>query len=205
VNSPARLYYAAVDARRRPPGDGRVRLRALRTHEFDALAARTPYYRRRWGYMTVARRIADELIERHGLETAIELGPHLRPIIIGADAMDKRARPELQTEGRVIIHDATKSPWPVTSKQYGLFVGLQVFEHLGDQQAAAFREVRRVATHAVISLPIGWVMDDPRNCHHLISNEKALSWFAPVVPSRIEVGNGGRRPRLVYVFENLPA
>ena len=79
----------------------------------------------------------------------------------------------------------------------------QVFEHLGDRQAEAFLEVCRVARHAIISLPIDWEMDDPTNIHHQISNEKALSWFAPVVPTRVELGNPGPRKRLVYVFENL--
>jgi hypothetical protein len=48
-------------------------------------------------------------------------------------------------------------------------------------------------------------MDDPRNCHHMISNEQALSWFRPWRPTRIEVGNPGPRTRLVYVFEDLSA
>jgi hypothetical protein len=78
-----------------------------------------------------------------------------------------------------------------------------VFEHLGDQQRAAFGEVRRVARHAIISLPIDWQMNDPTNSHHQISHERALSWFAPVVPTRVEVGNPGPKKRLIYVFEDL--
>jgi hypothetical protein len=46
-------------------------------------------------------------------------------------------------------------------------------------------------------------MDDPRNCHHMISNERALSWFLPWRPTRVEVGNPGSRTRLIYVFEDL--
>jgi hypothetical protein len=65
--------------------------------------------------------------------------------------------------------------------------------------------VRRVARHAIISLPIDWEMKDPRNCHHRISNERALSWFAPITPTRVIEGNGGTHPRLIYVFEDLPA
>jgi hypothetical protein len=48
-------------------------------------------------------------------------------------------------------------------------------------------------------------MDDPTNIHHQLSHETALSWFAPVVPTRVEIGNPGRRKRLIYVFENLQA
>jgi hypothetical protein len=195
------LPEAVRIARRRPEPP----IRALRRYEFDALVQRAPYYRPRWRYLSSVGRIANSLIAKHGMRTALELGPHLRPVIIGSDAMDRHSQPELHSEGRVFIHDATTIPWPFEDKQYDLFVALQVFEHLGDEQAAVFREVRRVAKHAEISVPIDWVMDDPRNCHHRISNEKALSWFAPVVPTRIAVGNGGRRTRLIYVFENFEA
>jgi hypothetical protein len=117
--------------------------------------------------------------------------------------MDLRAQPDLQAEGRLLVHNATVLPWPAADGAYGLFVALQVFEHLGDRQSAAFREVSRVARHAIISLPIDWEMDDPTNIHHQISNETALSWFAPIVPTRVELGNPGPRKRLVYVFENV--
>jgi hypothetical protein len=119
--------------------------------------------------------------------------------------MDVRAYPDLRIEGRLTIHDATEVPWPFADKSYDLFVAFQVFEHLGTHQAEAFREVRRVARHAILSLPIDWNMADPRNCHHLLREEAVLRWFAPVVPTRIVMGNPGHRKRLLYVFENLPA
>ncbi len=153
--------------------------------------------------MSVACAVAGDLIERHRLSSALELGPHLRSVIVGADVMDRSAQPDLEAEGRVIVHDATSAPWPIADKQYDLFVGLQVFEHLKDRQSVAFLEVCRVARHAIISLPIDWVMDDPSNCHHRISHERALSWFHPVTPTRVELGNPGPQKRLVYVFENL--
>jgi len=37
----------------------------------------------------------------------------------------------------------------------------------------------------------------------MISNERALSWFLPYRPTRIELGNPGTRTRLIYVFEDL--
>ena len=108
-------------------------------------------------------------------------------------------------EGQEIIHDATVAPWPVADKAYDLFVALQVFEHLGDKQPQTFAEVRRVAKHAILSLPIDWEMADPTNCHHMLSNEKVLSWFAP---PRTDPDRGRQRRReqgLVYLFEDLPA
>jgi hypothetical protein len=185
----------------------RAPIRPLGEREFREIVQRFPYYKGRRTYMAVAGALAGDLIDTYRARTALELGAHLRPVIVGADVMDldERSRATLEGAGRVIVHDATRTPWPVADKQYDLFVGLQVFEHLGTRQNAAFLEVCRIARHAIISLPIGWVMPDPTNCHHRISPEKALSWFAPVVPTRIELGNGGPKKRLIYVFENLPA
>jgi hypothetical protein len=199
VERPSRPPNGPVVVDRPPPGT----IRPLVKSEFDRLAARFPYYRGRWDYTSVACDVAGELIGRHGLSSALELGPHIRSIVVGADVMDLRAQPDLEAEGRLLVHNATVLPWPAADESYGLFVALQVFEHLGDRQSAAFGEVCRIARHAIISLPIDWEMDDPTNIHHQISNERALSWFAPVVPSRVEVGNAGPRKRLVYVFEDL--
>ena len=178
-------------------------IRPIAKREFDALAQAFAYYRGRWGYVSLACQEADKLIDTYGLTSALELGAHLRSIIVGADVMDRRMPPEFEAEGRAIVHDATKVPWPMGEKSYGLFVALQVFEHLGDVQTAAFAEVRRVARHAIISLPIDWVMDDPTNCHHQISHERALAWFHPTLPTRVMSDETGRRKRVIYVFENL--
>ena len=178
-------------------------IRPITKREFDAIAMASTYYRGRWGYVSLACHEAGELINVYGLRSALELGPHLRSVIVGADVMDLRPPPELEAEGRVIVHDATRSPWPVGDRSYDLFVALQVFEHLKGKQALAFAEVRRVARHAIISLPIDWVMDDPRDCHHQISHERALEWFHPVVPTRVASDTTDGRKRLVYVFENL--
>jgi hypothetical protein len=94
----------------------------------------------------------------------------------------------------------TSAPWRIEDGRYDLFVALQVFEHPGDARNAAFGEVRRVARHAIVSVPIDWQMEDPRNCHLRISNERALSWFLPLRPARALVGNPGPRKRLIYVF-----
>lgn len=169
------------------------------------MAAGFPYYNGRWPYISAALEQASMLIERHGLKTALELGAPIRPTIVGAAIMDIKAHAELDPTLPIMIHDATKAPWPAADKAYDLFVALQVFEHLRDRQREAFLEVRRVARHAIISLPIDWQMDNPRNCHHQISNERALSWFAPIAPTRVIEGNGGAHRRLIYVFEDLPA
>lgn len=178
-------------------------IRPLTRREFDKMVEALPYYGGRWGYTSIALAQAVDLITRRDLRTALELGAPVRPVIVGADVMDYTARPELDASVSVTIHDARRFPWPYADRSYDLFIALQVFEHLGDKQQEAFREVRRIARNAIISLPIEWEMADPTNSHHRISEERVLSWFAPVVPTRIVEGNGGRRRRLVYVFEDL--
>lgn len=194
----ARRRIRRIQGRPEPP------IRALRNIELVDLAAAVPYYRARRVYLGAGAVIANDLITSRRLTSALELGPHLRSLIVGADVMDISTPADRTYEGRLVVHNATQVPWPVADKAYDLFVAFQVFEHLGTHQAAAFREVRRVARHAILSLPIDWEMADPANCHHRISEETVLGWFAPVVPTRIALGNPGHRKRLLFVFEDLP-
>ena len=155
--------------------------------------------------MSVAAAAAHELIETHGLRSALELGPHHAPRCRGQCHKDYLELPDLEVPAKVIMHDARRTPWPMEDDAYDLFVGLQVFEHLVDSQNAAFQEVHRIAKHTVISLPIDWVMKDPTNTHHQISNERALTWFEPVeCEAPIEVGNAGPGKRLVSSREPQP-
>jgi Methyltransferase domain len=168
------------------------------------LAGRVPYYGPRIGYLSRAAREVRAVASRHRIDSVIEIGAHLRPIVTGADVMDLTARTGLSGARRVLVHDARETPWPIEDRAYDLLIALQVFEHLPGHQEAAFREVRRVARNAILSLPIDWEMANTADLHHGISHEHVLSWFRPVVPSRVVLGNGGRRTRLIYVFEDLP-
>lgn len=194
----ADAILASIDTSGRP-------VRPMLRSEFDEMAAANPYYAGRWRYTSVALAEAARLIVRDDLRTALEVGAPVKPILTGAHVMDYRYREELDPGVELTVHDATSVPWPFQDKQFGLFVALQVFEHLGSAQREAFGEVRRVARHAILSLPIDWEMANPSDIHHQISEEKALSWFAPIEPTRILEGNPGRRRRLVFVFEDLPA
>jgi hypothetical protein len=192
-----------------PPALGRIKhvpgtIRPLTWREFELIEAHDRYYRTRWSYLSVAGEQAASLIAAHDLHTALELGPARRPLIVGADAMDRIERPDLQHEGDLVVHDATVAPWPIADKAYDLFVGLQVFEHLKGGQAAAFAEVVRTARHAILSLPIDWVLEDTSNCHHGLTEEHARSWFLPIEPTRVLLGNPGPKKRLIFVFEDLP-
>lgn len=198
-----RLFPPPTRAVLSRPAKGTIR--AITEREFKRMLRRDRYYRGRWPYLAVAGAEATRLIERDRLRTALELGPWSRALIVGADVLDLKERPELEREGRLIVHDARVAPWPVADKAYDLFVGLQVFEHLTGRQRIAFNEVRRVARHAILSLPIDWDKKDPTHSHHMISREHVQSWFDPVKPTRILEGTPAPGLRLIYVFEDLPA
>jgi Methyltransferase domain len=180
-------------------------IRPIGRSDFDAMVAEFPYYKNRWGYTSMALVEAGRLIRDRNLTSALELGAPVRPIIVGAHVMDNQMRPVYDTSVPATIHDATVIPWPFADKSFDLFLALQVFEHLKDRQPQAFLEVRRIARHAILSLPIDWVMEDPRNKHHMIPHERVMSWFAPVTPTRTLENTTGTRKRLIYVFEDLPA
>ena len=178
-------------------------IRPMTGAEFATALERAPYYRGRGLYISMAARLADDLIARHGLRSALELGPHLRTVVTGADVMVLEDLGGPEGARSQVLHDATQTPWPFPDRAYDLFVGLQVFEHLGAAQPMAFAEVARVARHAIISLPIDWDLPDPSDIHHMIRHEQVLAWFAPRVPTRIVEGNPGPRRRVMYVFEHL--
>ena len=211
VLAPVRRRLRRTDARDRWTGPSAAAIHretpihVISEAEFARVAATRPdYYQGRRGYISAAASVADDLIGRRGLRTALELGPHRRPLVIGSDVMERRPPDGLEDVGTVIVHDATQVPWPVPDKAYDLFIALQVFEHLEGHQADAFLEVRRVARHAILSLPIDWTMADPTNAHHQLSDATVRSWFAPVEPTRIVTGNPAPGKRLLYVFEDLP-
>lgn len=183
-------------------------IRRLTLPEFQQLAARDPYYRKRWEYQSKAIDAGWQILSRRPEPPesgrVLELGPYKHPLFVGSDVMDVKRNPELQNAGNVICHDARIAPWPVADNAYDLFVGLQVFEHLAGAQESAFREVRRIARSAVLSLPIGWrprCLADYLNCHTLVSHSTAIGWFGGVEPSRIVQGNGWPYSRMLYVFE----
>jgi len=150
--------------------------------DFDATEAADPYYRHRWPYLRQAAAWARELAPR----CAIELGPYRLPILPEADTMDRCSHPRPPT----ILHDAMIAPWPIQDRAYDLFIALQVWEHLGSSQAAAFREVQRVARAAILSFPYRWNCPD-RPDHHGIDEARIAEWTCHKPPA--EVVHAGSR------------
>ncbi len=119
----------------------------------------------RWEY--ISRVI--EIIQSLGIEgSVLELGAHELPICKRSDVIDIVPHPHVK-----YVFDATVTPWNVPD-DYDLFIGLQVWEHLGDKQKEAFQEVKRVARSAILSFPYMW--NYPGDIHHGIDEDKISEW-----------------------------
>lgn len=151
---------------------------AQRAHRQYYCDRRLTYYR---AAIDVARQLSPDA------ETALEFGPYRLPLYREADTLDHRD--DLKP---TYCRDGGDLPWPIADKSYDLFVALQSFEHLGNLdgvhsrrslqgdygvvQAAAFREVERIAHSAVISLPWHWHCPNDKR-HHGINDDTLQNWF----------------------------
>jgi hypothetical protein len=157
------------------------------------------YYRGREKYMGAAADIIRKKIINEGLllNSVLELGPYLLPIVVGSDVMDRK--PYLP--GIKYLHDATKTPWPIKDKAYDLFIALQVWEHLcdrqGNYQKEAFREVMRISKMAILSFPYKWKGGGKT---HMGIDEKVISeWTLGVKPAFTQIVS--RRAIYFFIFD----
>lgn len=141
------------------------------------------YVPSRWEYMNCVAGLVREHLP--GAASVLELGPHKFPIVKGCDTAGLNRE---HYAGMTHCFDAGKKfPWPV-DKKYDLFIGLQVFEHLAEKRSA-FKEVERIASSAVISIPYKWRCN-PDNCHHMLDENSMLEW------------SGGRKPDVSIIITN---
>jgi hypothetical protein len=147
-------------------------------------------------YLPIAAAIVTALCGQS--QRAIEIGPYVCPLVSGpgVDYMDIRA-----DYGTVIKyqHPAHVTPWPIESGLYDLSVAMQVFEHLPDvaSRRAAFGELRRVATHSVISLP--WLWQGADEMHAGINIDYVES-FITAEPVSVTITGQPLRQHMVLVF-----
>lgn len=175
-------------------------LKSVTTKEFARLkAGDSKYYKNRWPYLSMAAKLAAALKP----ETALELGPYMIPVLVGSDVMDVRDNVPASQNRVKLKWDATKTPWPVEDKAYDVFVALQVWEHLGDAQAEAFKEVRRIAKTAVLSFPFRWKLKDTSNCHHMVDSNTIKRWTLGTEPTKRVIIDepDPRYRRAIYVFD----
>ena len=167
------------------------------------------YYAGRWAYYSA---VIDR-VHQLNPKSVLELGPGRFPIVKDGDIMvspddDSWGRPE-QWNGRIYRHDAREKPWPVADKSYDLFIALQVWEHLGNKQSRAFREVMRIARAAILSFPYRW--DCPKDNanypeHHQIDEELIADWTLQIKPIEVvRIARTGEKvskgPRIIYFWQ----
>lgn len=173
-------------------------LSPLTAATFGGLKKRDPnYYSGRWPYLSLASDLAMQLKP----ESILELGPYRRPLIGGSDVMDLN---DYLADGKVKWKwDARKTPWPVEDNAYDLFIALQVWEHLGREQAAAFREVMRISKTAILSFPYLWQLADTGDCHHGIGDGTIREWICGVRPTKKVIVDkpNPKYKRAIYVFD----
>lgn len=167
------------------------------THEQFLHMERTDiYYRDRWPYLKVARDMSLSVEPKNILEAGP--GPLCKPIMNSkADTIDLK-------EGATIVHDLTKTPWPIGDKAYDLFIALQVWEHLGASQEDAFKEVCRVSKNAVLSFPFWWKRGSKEHLRISLATIRRWTLNTPM-HSYILVDKPSKAfRRLVCLFRDLP-
>lgn len=180
-------------------------------NDFNALlqGPGAKYYEGRWDYYKEVISIITDIKPA----SVLELGPGKHTMVQNSDIMvrpedDAWGRPENEV-GKVISFNATEKPWPVADKSYDLFIALQVWEHLDNKQARAFREVVRSSRQAILSFPLMWdcPKDNPNYPeHHMIDEELIADWTLGIKPVKVinidrsgpEVSKG---PRIIYYWD----
>lgn len=170
-------------------------LRPIGVGEIVAYAKIDKYYQGREKYLGKVIEIINDQIIGKGLpfNSVLELGPYKLPIVEGADVMDKN----INLVDIKYKQDATKIPWPIKDKAYDLFIALQVWEHLGNRQKEAFKEVMRISKMAILSFPYKWTVGHQ---NHLGIDEKVISeWTLGVKPVFTEIVS--RRAIYFFIFD----
>jgi hypothetical protein len=159
------------------------------------LAKDRPYWKDRWRYIKEVVRILDG----KEFNSVLELGPGEKTIVKNSDVMqiDDKYIGHCGQSQSTYKHDATVTPWPIKDKQYDLFIALQVWEHLGDKQKEAFKEVMRTSKMAVLSFPLEWKEPEAHN----VTREMIEEWTLGFPPSEMILVEKPMYNRLVYLFE----
>jgi len=156
-------------------------------------------YNGRWIYMT---HVIDEL-KRIKPKTILELGAYKINLTNISDNMDINFDyiDKNNINNKKYIQDASILPWNIEDKYYDVFIGLQVFEHLGKNQSDIFKEIMRISKNAIISLPYLWNKPEDKQ-HHMIDDKKIKKWTNNILPEKIiYIKSPENRKRVIYFFK----
>jgi hypothetical protein len=178
------------------PGVPQKALEPITYQDFAEIEKKDPYYKGRWTYFG----IVVELIKKARPTSVLELGPYRLPLVKGGDTMDVVK----VLDSLTYFHDATKTPWPIADHKYDLFISCEVWEHLGDKQKEAFREVLRIARRAIFSFPYRWTYPKESKSvealsHGNIDEAKISEWTLGRKPKTVIFSNDGKFA--VYYFD----
>ncbi len=167
------------------------------------------YYEGRWEYFNKVLNI----IKAEKINSAVELGPGLLPIIKNSDIIlnpeeDFFGKPEY-AKGEILKFDATNKNWPIKDKEYDLFIALQVWEHLDNKQSRAFREAMRISKTIILSFPYLWDGGEEKHSHRAhrdIDRDLIIDWAMGIEPTKIiEIKRTGKEfskgPRLICFWK----
>lgn len=186
-------------------------IRTMKKEDFDLLlnGPDKEYYLGRWNYY---KEVID-LVNQINPASVLELGPGRCSIVDSSDIMinpvlDRYGRPE-NNVSNAILFNATEKPWSIEDKKYDLFIALQVWEHLSNKQARAFREVMRISKMAILSFSYKWdcpFQENHKSDHHMIDDELIGDWTLNIKPEKVliipKTGDAiGQWSKIIYFWK----
>lgn len=148
----------------------------------------------RWNYM---KDVIDEL-NNIKPKKGIEIGTNMVSLMNLSDtiALEIDTVDPDNIKNKNFIIDAKKTPWNIPNKEYDVFVGLQVFEHLSPNQESIFKEIIRISKYCILTVPYMWdCPNDPE--HHMITDDIIRKWTCGHTPYRRSINSG----RLMLCFK----
>lgn len=168
---------------------------------FNSFVKKEPYYEGRFDYYM---EIIMKLHELQNINSVLEIGPYKLPFVIDSDIMDFRNYTEDMpiTCGNLILHNCSKTPFPIEDKTYDLVIACQVMEHVGitGQQIEFFNELERISDKALISLPYLWHTPSLRD-HHMIDKKMINVWVGGRTPTFELISGAENSLRILQLYE----
>jgi hypothetical protein len=163
----------------------------LTAQKYQQLCAVDAYWKGRWPYLSHVIRLCNRLKPKR----ILEIGPYTTPLYFASATLDCTSKYLKPT----YLWDACNTPYPIADKFYDVVIALQVWEHLVDAQKAAFAEVKRIASCAILSFP--YKCSNPRDkVHYNITDDVISAWTLQHKPKDIKQFGC----RIVYYFDFSP-